>query len=183
MAMSGSGGISNAGILASGAGRDRPSRSRRVGAHGMSFVGLMLSLAAVGVLLGAAVVVSDTLRIGTADRDTRVTLRRLHDALAAYSAGQGQPPPEPTEAALRALLGDEAAGPMVLELSMTVNESGTVMIRDGYGRAVHYTDEVPAGDFVSAGPDGVLGDADSSDAAIRQAAADDVYGSDVENSG
>ncbi len=156
----------------------------------MTFTEMLLSMVLVSAVLGGLQVLSASLRAETADEQTRRTLRslrvaavlhhRLHeqgevsdDAVAALRHG-------PTSAALAVLQAHPRTAALLASVKIDFAADGTMIARDGYGRPIRYLPAAAppaAGDFVSAGPDGRFG-ASPAD----PAAADNLYGSDLETS-
>ena len=150
----------------------------------MSVVDWLLSVTVIGIALGGAVVVSDWFRAQTSWRQTRTTLRQLRQALVNYEKALGAWPPAPTPAALEAMLAQPDAAEALRVVSHKRDPAGGLAVVDGYGRPIRYVVQSQDGrseaDFVSAGPDGQLGDPFAEQAALRRAAADDVFGAEVE---
>lgn len=160
--------------------RTRDDRNKR----GMTLIELALTTAIITVTLSSLVMISRSLRDDTAAAETRQTLRILRGALVQYEGKHQAAPPAPTAAALEALLAEADIAPLLAKLPVDRTPAGGVVVVDGYGRPVHYLPPAQgkraAADFVSAGPDGHLGDPFSNTPDKQRAASDNIFGSDVE---
>ena len=150
----------------------------------MTLIELAMTTAIIAVILSGMVMISRSLRDDTAAAETRQTLRILRDALVQYENKHNAAPPAPTEAALEALLAENDIAPMLAKLPVDRTPAGGIVVVDGYGRPVHYLPPTQGqravADFVSAGPDGHLGDPFSNTLDKQRAASDNIFGSDVE---
>lgn len=165
--------------------RGRSGCGRVARRRAMGLVELLFSLAAVAIVLGVLVLISESLRRDTSERKTRDVLRTLRMALNAYHDRHDAWPVGPGPAqALAALLDDPVTEAMVRPLSLVTDDQGGLAVQDGYGCPIGYVRRTDGGaervDFVSAGPDGQFGDLGSGHPKMRSAAIDDLYGSDLE---
>lgn len=155
------------------------------GCDGMSLVEMLLSLATISLVLGGAVLVSESLRAGTADHQTRETLMALRVALTAYHDHHGRWPRGSTESeAIRELATDPSTLSLIQSLRVNTDPRGRTRVFDGYGKPIRYIvraeGDASYADFVSAGPDGKFGDLASDSPQVRNDAVDNIYGSDLE---
>ncbi len=149
----------------------------------MTVFELLLSLAATCTVLGIVLLISASLRADVAEKSTRETLTALYEALGEYQQDtQKQLPADPDEA-VKTLFAHTRASGMLTTLPWTQIQ-GTLIVRDGYGRAIMYLpgadDGAHAADFVSAGADGYFGDPTSNNPQTRRAAADNHYAGDMQ---
>lgn len=156
-----------------------------VTSRGMTMVELLLSIAVSAVILGGITLISETLRTDTSDRQTRRVLRLLRKALVDYhTRHEAWPPGATTSDAVRRLLADPEAATILRPLRLSDTPDHELIVRDGYDRPIRYTVETDGNtvvaDFVSAGPDGRLGDLTSDHPEQRIDAMDNLYGSDLE---
>ncbi len=151
----------------------------------MGLVELLLSMAAVVVVLGGVVLVSESLRADTSELQTRTTLGQLRLALKRYHARHGHWPPGLTDTAvLCALLADPVTAPIVQPLPLCRDRQGMIRVHDGYDQPIRYVVDATSGamavDFVSAGADGRFGDLTFNHPGVHRDAMDNLYGSDLE---
>lgn len=152
---------------------------------GMTLVELLLSGVVISIVLGALVLVSQSLRTEACDQQTRSTLHHLRTALHAYHEIHQSWPPGPTTAlAVQRLLTDAGTAALVRSLDLGTDIQGQTCVRDGYGNPVRYViqsrQDTAGADFISAGPNGRFGDLNSSNPKLRDDAADNLHGFDLE---
>lgn len=155
----------------------------------MTLVELFAAAAALSAMMGGLVWASNSLRVSQADRQTRQSLAVLRQALVRYHTKHRRWPEGPVGKALATLTAEPDLKPLLSGLVICVDSSGRLFVRDGFGQAIHYlAPGTPGGseadtwqqpDFISAGPDGQLGDP----AGHRPGRSDNIYGSDTEATG
>ncbi|MBI1336164.1 MAG: hypothetical protein GC164_04280 [Phycisphaera sp.] len=157
----------------------------------MTLIEMMLAMAVIAGVLGVLVMVSESLRAENAQSRTRARLTTLRAALVRYHDKHGVWPEGDTSHALGTLLADNDVAQLVIPLGPVCGIDGRWRLRDGYGGEIVYrlntthTDDPDhptrtEADFVSPGADGHFGNSDSSSEPRRQAAVDNLYGSDLE---
>ena len=153
------------------------SRVRR--ALGMTLVETLISALAVVTTFAILSAVSASLRDDDALARTQNTLAMLQNALRQYP----QPLPDDTALVLQRLLKHPSTHTILTGLTTSTSQ-GEIFVEDAYGHRLVYqpgSTLQSAGEFISPGADGQLGDAFSQDPATRRAAADNLHGSDTED--
>lgn len=157
---------------------------RRSGRGGFTLLSLAVVVAAGLALLGGLVAANKTMQANDGMAQTRQTLSALHQGLKAYEVRHLRTPEGPTSAALAAMLQEPAIATVLKPAKVLSNPDGSVRVLDGYGREIVYrpanAELKVAADFVSAGPDGEMGDANANDPEKLRPAADNIHGADTE---
>ncbi|MCX5658751.1 MAG: hypothetical protein NTW19_03400 [Planctomycetota bacterium] len=171
---------------APGAAAQAPRRRR-----GMTLIELCAAAAALTAVMAGVVWASNALRVGQAERQTRQTLAILRQALVRYHNAHHSWPQGPASAVLATFVGDPKLKLILADVLIGADPAGRLFVRDGFGQAIHYVgpgtgasaqaqeESWQQPDFVSAGPDGLLGDV----TANHSGRSDNIYGSDTETSG
>lgn len=151
--------------------------------RGMTLVELAAAAAGLATLMAGLVWTSNSLRISQAEGQTRQKLAILRGALVRYHAANHVWPPGPAHAALETLAAHPTLAPVLKEAGLSRDAAGRLFVRDGFGEPLHYfapgDDAWASPDFVSAGPDGLLGDPHDN----RPGRSDNIHGSDTETTG
>ena len=152
---------------------------------GMTLVELLLTNTFIAMILGGLILISQSLRNDACEQQTRSTLRQLRSALKAYHRQHNTWPQESTTSeAVKTLLSDNATASIVRPLNLGRDDQNQLCVRDGYGHPVRYVVQsrhnIVHADFISAGPDGRFGDLTSQSPRLRDDAADNLYGFDLE---
>jgi len=152
---------------------------------GMTLIELLLTGTFIAMILGGLILISQSLRNDACEQQTRSTLRQLRAALQAYRLQYNTWPKESkTSAAVKTLLTDAATASIVSVLNLGKDDQNQLCVRDGYGHAVQYVVQsrrnTTHADFISAGPDGRFGDLTSQSSRLRDDAADNLHGFDLE---
>ena len=151
----------------------------------MSLVELLLSITMCTVTLGGLVLVSESLRTDQSDYQTRVALRAMQDAATRYRDLHGRwPTGTTTGAVIDAMLAEPSTAPLIQPLRLDTDPAGGFRVLDGYDGPIRYippdrSDDARV-DFVSAGPDGRIGNLAADNPDLRDEAMDNLYASDLE---
>lgn len=150
---------------------------------GLTLVALAVTLSLAGTLLAGLTLVNRTVRHDAAEAQTRQTLVLLQHAVRTYHDDHGRAPAGTAETALSALLTHPASAEWLADVEVVHDDQGQPLVRDGFGRPMRYQavdDSQAAAGFVSAGRSGRFGDLHASDTAAHRAAADNLYGFELE---
>ncbi|MEM9253269.1 MAG: hypothetical protein AAGB29_13055 [Planctomycetota bacterium] len=161
--------------------RDTPCRCRGLSLAETIIVGLALTAVAVGL-----VVVGRSVQSVDAEGRTRSILARLASASRAYIEDFGEPAWASADAALKAMRRHPASSELLADVVLRVEPGEGLVVIDGYGRTLRFEPAdggaTGAGQFVSAGRDGLFGDEamlESDDDARDRAEADNHYGAEL----
>lgn len=119
----------------------------------MTITELLLVLVVIGLTMGGLLIVTTSLRAESAEQQTRRTLRALGQALSLHHqlVASGRAAPHaldvlqrgPTHAVLSALLANPATAAVLREVNVESDANGSLIVRDGYGRAIRYLPPAP----------------------------------------
>lgn len=144
---------------------------------------LLLVIAFMGLF--TALWITDSFEDRLLEHENQRILASLSTALHDYEQHTASTPPGPVSKASAALLELPQARANLHDLPLLRTADGYATLLDAYLRPLAYTEtsqgSLPVGDFVSAGPDGLFGDAFADDPALTDALIDDRYSSDFES--